>query len=96
MLQELAKAVAAELGLTQARALEVVHAVCEEITKGLLADGRVHVGEFGIFEVRTRRARMHRHPRTDAPIPVPARKVPAFRPGKHLKNRVDARARSDG
>lgn len=43
---------------------------------------------FGNFEVRERAARKGRNPQTGAEIEIPASKVPAFKPGKALKDAV--------
>jgi len=43
---------------------------------------------FGTFEVRDRAARIGRNPKTGDEIKIPATKVPAFKPGKALKERV--------
>ena len=41
--------------------------------------------DFGVFEVKTRAARIGRNPRTGELVPVPERKVVTYRPGKHMK-----------
>lgn len=43
---------------------------------------------FGTFEVRTRQARTGRNPRTGQTLTIPAAKVPAFKPGKQLREMV--------
>ena len=67
----------------------VVDAFLDAIKHALKEQHNIEVRGFGTFKIRRRKTRMARNPRTDAPIPVPARRVVAFRPGKHLKNRVD-------
>ena len=47
---------------------------------------------FGNFEVRERAARKGRNPQTGAEIEIPASKVPAFKPGKALKDLVNVKA----
>lgn len=60
-----------------------------EMIKGSLKKGTmVRLIPFGNFEVRERAARTGRNPRTGAKIHIKARKVPAFRPGKALKEAV--------
>ena len=54
-----------------------------------LADGdEVRLVGFGTFEVKRREARMGRNPKTKEAIPIPASKVPAFKPGKALKEAI--------
>lgn len=54
-----------------------------------LANGeKVVLSGFGTFEVRTRKARTGRNPRTDEPISIPAQRTPAFRAGRALKEAV--------
>ena len=54
-----------------------------------LKDGdKVQLVGFGTFEVRERAARTGRNPRTKEAVNIPASKVPAFKPGKALKETV--------
>jgi integration host factor subunit alpha len=87
---DLVRAVARFTGLKQKMAAETVHRVFTEIEDALMQGDRVNLSSFGTFRVKTRAARLARNPRTGAAIPIPARKVVSFRPGKELKNRVDA------
>ncbi|MCL4513844.1 MAG: HU family DNA-binding protein [Candidatus Eremiobacteraeota bacterium] len=60
-----------------------------DTVKQMLKQGqKVQLIPFGSFEVRHRAARTGRNPRTGAKITIRARKVPAFRPGKALKQAV--------
>lgn len=72
-----------------AEAHKVVDAVIEAINEGLAADGKVIIPGFGSFEVRTRTARVGRNPRTGEQIKIKASKVPAFKPGKAMKDIVN-------
>ena len=63
-------------------------AVIEAITETLQEGEQVSLIGFGTFLVRERAARTGRDPRTGATINIPAAKVPAFRPGKALKDAV--------
>ena len=59
------------------------------LTKNALVDGeKVQLIGFGNFEVRERAARKGRNPQTGEEIEIPASKVPAFKPGKSLKDAV--------
>ncbi len=88
-MQDLVRTVARFTGLKQKTAAEAVHRVFTEIEDALMQGDRVTLGSFGTFRVKVRAARLARNPRTGARIPIPARRVPTFRAGKELKNRVD-------
>ncbi|MCX8048659.1 MAG: integration host factor subunit beta [Methylohalobius sp.] len=61
-----------------------------EYLSAALADGqRIEIRGFGSFSLRHRPARMGRNPRTGDPVPVPARRVLHFKPGKDLRQRVN-------
>jgi DNA-binding protein HU-beta len=86
---ELIQAVAKSAGLTNNKAGEVVGAVVEEISSALARGEKVQIAGFGTFETRERAARQARNPQDPSKVVnVPARKVPAFRAGKALKDKV--------
>ncbi len=85
---QLIDAVAEKSDLTKAQAARAVDAVIEAITETLQEGEQVSLIGFGTFLVRERAARTGRDPRTGATINIPAAKVPAFRPGKALKDAV--------
>jgi integration host factor subunit beta len=68
---------------------DMVDAVLEEIIAALEAGDRVEIRGFGAFSVRERAAREGRNPRTGVSVSVSAKRVPFFRPGKELRERVD-------
>lgn len=92
---QMAKELAARFeDLTQAGAAAIVEAVFSP-TDGIIAteladgtDSRVAIGGFGTFEARNRPARTARNPRTGEQIQVPARRLPAFKAAKALKDRL--------
>ena len=61
------------------------------IAEHLAGGGRIEIRDFGSFSVRYRRARRTRNPRTGTPVAKPAGHVVHFKPGKALRERVDAR-----
>jgi integration host factor subunit beta len=69
----------------------VVNTVFEEVIGALADGGRVELRGFGAFSVRQRQARKGRNPRTGATVSVPAKRVPYFKCGKELKQRVNGR-----
>ena len=85
---ELIAAVAANTGLTKKDAEKVVNATIDSITESLVNGDKVNVSGFGIFEVKTREARVGRNPRTKETIQIPATKLPAFKASKTLKDAI--------
>ena len=82
-------AIAAEnAGITKKDAERVINAALETLTAALANGDRVQVSGFGIFEVKTREARVGRNPKTKEAINIPAAKVPAFKASKTLKDAV--------
>ena len=68
-----------------------VAAFFDAIIERLAADGRVELRGFGAFTTRARDPRAGRNPRTGELVDVSAKRVPFFKPGKELKERVDQR-----
>lgn len=65
-----------------------VDSIIDGISSALAKGEKVSLVGFGTFAVRKRAARKARNPRTGAIINVAAKKVPVFRPGGELKNKV--------
>ena len=86
---ELIDKVAKETGLTKKDSNGAIDAIVEAISGALAKDDKVTLVGFGSFEVRKREARQGRNPQTGKAITIPARKVPAFRAGKALKDAVE-------
>lgn len=85
---ELINAVAEKSELSKKDATSAVDAVFEVITGSLQNSEKVQLIGFGNFEVRERAARKGRNPQTGEEIEIPASNVPAFKPGKALKDAV--------
>ncbi|WP_158077338.1 HU family DNA-binding protein [Caenibacillus caldisaponilyticus] len=85
---ELINAVVEATQLSKKDATKAVESVFAAITKTLQEGGKVQLIGFGNFEVRERSARKGRNPQTGEEIQIPASKVPAFKPGKALKDAV--------
>ena len=85
---ELVKAVSTQAELTQKDAAKVVDALFETISNTLAKEEKIQLIGFGTFEVRDRAARKGRNPQTGEEIDIAASKVPAFKPGKELKEAV--------
>ncbi|KGB50977.1 DNA-binding protein [Leuconostoc mesenteroides P45] len=86
--QELVDSVAKATGLTKKDATASVDAVFASIEESLKNGEKVQLIGFGNFEVRDRAARKGRNPQTGEEIQIAASKVPAFKPGKALKDAV--------
>ena len=86
--KELIAAAAAKAGTTQKDAEAVINAALETLTAALQSGDRVQVSGFGIFEVKTREARVGRNPMTKEAINIPASKVPTFKASKPLKDAI--------
>ena len=67
----------------------IVSVVFDEITEALARGDRVELRGFGAFSVKSRDARMGRNPRTGESVPVPAKRVPFFKAGKELRERMN-------
>jgi integration host factor subunit beta len=67
----------------------VVTTFFEEITKRLAEGGRVELRGFGAFSTRARDARIGRNPRTGEVVEVAAKRVPHFKPGKAMRERLN-------
>lgn len=85
---ELIAAVAEKAGMTKKDAERVVNATVEAITESLVKGEKVQVSGFGIFEVKSREARVGRNPRTKQTIQIPATRLPVFKASKTLKDTV--------
>ncbi len=85
---ELIAAAAEKTGIAKKDAEQLLNAALDTIATTLRDGGRVQLSGFGIFEVKTREARVGRNPRTKESIEIPATRSPAFKPSKVLKDMV--------
>lgn len=85
---DLINAVAEKSELSKKDATKAVDAVFDTILNTLKKGEKVQLIGFGNFEVRERAARKGRNPQTGEEIEIPASRVPAFKPGKALKEAV--------
>ena len=81
-----------ELGLNKREAKELVELFFEEIRNALQQNEHIKLSGFGNFDLRDKRQRPERNPKTGEEIPITARRVVTFRPGQKLKARVEAYA----
>ncbi|MCY4318425.1 MAG: HU family DNA-binding protein [Alphaproteobacteria bacterium] len=87
---DLVRHVADETGLSRSAAEAAVNAMLSGIAGSLVRKDAVSLVGFGTFSTRSRPARTARNPRTGEPLSVPAATVAAFKPGKSLKDAVNA------
>jgi integration host factor subunit alpha len=81
-----------ELGLNKREAKEMVELFFEKIRLALEDGQQVKLSGFGNFDLREKKQRPGRNPKTGEEIPISARRVVTFRPGQKLKARVEAYA----
>jgi len=68
---------------------KIVATLFEAITRRLAEGGRIELRGFGAFSTRSRSARVGRNPRTGDTVPVSAKRVPYFKPGKEMRLRLN-------
>ena len=68
---------------------QIVALFFDEIAQRLAEDGRVELRGFGAFSTRSRDARTGRNPRTGEAVEVDAKRVPYFKPGKEMRQRLN-------
>lgn len=83
-----------ELGINKREAKEIVEMFFEEIRAALESGRQVKLSGFGNFDLRDKKERPGRNPKTGEKIPISARRVVTFRPGQKLKAKVEAYAGS--
>ena len=86
--KEIVKQISDRIGLTQLKTKEIVQQTFDAIVDTLLEDGRIELRNFGVFEVKQRKARKARNPRTGDRVDVPPKNVVTFKPGKEMEERV--------
>jgi integration host factor subunit beta len=67
----------------------IVNTVFDSMTEALASGDRIEIRGFGSFQVKQRRSREGRNPRTGEKVDVESKQVPFFKVGKELKERVD-------
>ena len=91
---DLAESLFEEVGLNKREAKELVELFFEEVRSALDEGRQVKLSGFGNFDLRDKRQRPGRNPKTGEEIPITARRVVTFRAGQKLKARVEAYAGS--
>lgn len=86
--EELIERLRNRAGLSKAQAAAALNALISEITEALECGQAVRLVDFGTFEPAFRKGRSVLNPQTKERMQVPAKRVPTFRAGKQLKQRV--------
>ena len=92
---DLAEAVHQEVGLSRQDGADLVERTLEMIAEALQHGEVVKLSGFGVFQVREKRARMGRNPKTGEPAAIDPRRVITFRASQVMKSRVES-AHLDG
>jgi nucleoid DNA-binding protein len=86
--KEIVKQISEEIGLTQLKTKEIVQKTFDAIVETLISENRIELRNFGVFEVKRRKARKARNPRTGEKVDVEPKNVVTFKPGKEMEERV--------
>src|SRR5947207_8587976 len=78
-----------ETGLIQQQVLDVLQKTLDYIAEALAKGDKVELRNFGVFEVKVRKARIGRNPNApETDVPIPERSVVKFKPGKEMRGEV--------
>src|SRR6266705_2705674 len=84
--RDLVTRISNETGLVQQQVLDVVQKTLDYIAEALAKGDKVELRNFGVFEVKVRKARIGRNPNAPAvDVPIPERSVVKFKPGKEMR-----------
>ena len=86
--KDIVRTIAEQIDLPQLRTRVLVQRTFEALIEALVRDGRVELRNFGVFQIKQREARLARTPKTGEPVPVRAKNVVTFKPGKEMEERV--------
>jgi len=87
--RDLVTRISNESGLVQQQVLDVVQKTLDYIAEALSKGDKVELRNFGVFEVKIRKARIGRNPNApETDVPIPERSVVKFKPGKEMRAEV--------
>ena len=78
-----------EPNLFKKDASKIVNVFFDTISEAISKGERVELRGFGVFDVKVREARIARNPKNGEAVAVPEKKVPFFRMGKDMKDRIN-------
>ncbi len=88
---ELIESLSRKQGQLHPRDIELaVKNLLEQMSQSLAGGSRIEIRGFGSFSLHYRPPRIGRNPKTGSPVALPGKHVPHFKPGKELRERVDA------
>ena len=87
--KDIAKSISERAGIPMVQALSIVQSVFGGIIETLVSEGRIELRNFGVFEVRKRKARKARNPRTGEAVAVPEHLAISFKAGLAMQQRVE-------
>ena len=87
---DLIDAVYKEIGLSRTESSIIIESILDHIIAALIKGETVKLAGFGTFDVRHKRSRMGRNPKTGREVPITPRRVLGFRPSSILKQRVNS------
>ncbi len=70
----------------------IVNTVFDEMKEALLDGGRIEIRGFGSFKIKERKERTGRNPKTGEPVEVPHTRLPYFKVGRELQERINGRS----
>ena len=87
--RDLVSRISEETGMIQSQVSEVVQKTLDQISEALARGDKVELRNFGVFDVKIRKARVGRNPnKPETDVPVPARSMVKFKAGKEMKAEV--------
>ena len=86
--RDIVNKIAEETGIKQLQIKKIVQKTFDSMIESLSKGQKIELRNFGIFKVKSRRARTGRNPRTGVTVPVPPKKVVVFKPGMIMKKKV--------
>ncbi|MCU0705805.1 MAG: integration host factor subunit beta [Fimbriiglobus sp.] len=86
--KEIVKVIAEKYDQSQVLVKDIVQETFNLIIETLVKEGRIELRKFGVFEVKLRKARRARNPKTNDPVTVGPKKVVTFQPGKDMEERA--------
>jgi integration host factor subunit beta len=85
---DLVELVSVKVDVPRKKADELVQVILESIIAALHRNEKVELRGFGSFRIRQRGERTGRNPKTGEQVYVPPKKIPYFKPGKHLREEL--------
>ncbi len=87
--RDLVVRISEETGLIQTQVFDVVQKTLDHIAESLAKGDKVELRNFGVFEVKIRKARVGRNPnKPEVDVPIPARSMVKFKAGKEMRAEV--------